>query len=120
MINIFMGLFVIIVLLLIHTLPATCQAAAHQRPAFRGQCPAQRTQRTVPQLNDCLRDANKIKDNYVFRYMLLATQYLGRVGEYRGELLKTAKSEGSEALMRKLRSPSDVDRDYRDFYRDLR
>ena len=49
--------------------------------------------------------------------MLLATQYLGRVGEYRGELLKTAKSEGSEALMRKLRSPSDVDRDYRDFYR---
>ena len=61
----------------------------------------------------CIRD----RDNYVFRYMLLATQYLGRVDEYRGELLKTAKSEGSEALMRKLRSPSDVDRDYRDFYR---
>ena len=54
------------------------------------------------QLNDCLRDANKIKDNYVFRYMLLAPQSLGRVGEYRGELLKAAKSEGSEALLRKL------------------
>ena len=37
-----------------------------------------------------------------------------------GELLKTAKSEGSGALMRKLRSPSDVDRDYRDFYRIFR
>ena len=33
------------------------------------------------------------------------------------ELRKTAKTDGTEALMRKLRSPSDVDRNYRDFYR---
>lgn len=117
MINIFMGLFVIIVLLLIHTLRQ--HARQRRTNAQLSAVNAQLSERNEQfrQLNDCLRDANKIKDNYVFRYMLLATQYLGRVGEYRGELLKTAKSEGSEALMRKLRSPSDVDRDYRDFYR---
>lgn len=68
-------------------------------------------------VNDHLRDANKIKDSYVFRYMQLATHYIGRVDEYRMELRKTAKTDGTEALMRKLRSPSDVDRSYRDFYR---
>ena len=68
-------------------------------------------------MNDHLRDANKIKDSYVFRYMQLATHYIGRVDEYRMELRKTAKTDGTEALMRKLRSPSDVDRNYRDFYR---
>ena len=106
MINIFMGLFVIIVLLLIHTLRQ--HARQRRTNAQLSAVNAQLSERNEQfrQLNDCLRDANKIKDNYVFRYMLLATQYLGRVDEYRGELLKTAKSEGSEALMRKLRSPS--------------
>ena len=49
--------------------------------------------------------------------MQLASHYIGRVDEYRMELRKTAKTDGTEALMRKLRSPSDVDRNYRDFYR---
>lgn len=48
-------------------------------------------------VNDHLRDANKIKDSYVFRYMQLATHYIGRVDEYRMELRKTAKTDGTEA-----------------------
>ena len=118
MINIFMGLFVIIVLLLIHTLRqhARQRRTNAQLSAVNVQLSERNEQ--FRQLNDCLRDANKIKDNYVFRYMLLATQYLGRVDEYRGASCSKPQSpEGSEALMRKLRSPSDVDRDYRDFYR---
>ena len=86
MINIFMGLFVIIVLLLIHTLRqhARQRRTNAQLSAVNVQLSERNEQ--FRQLNDCLRDANKIKDNYVFRYMLLATQYLGRVDEYRGVL----------------------------------
>ena len=117
MINIFMGLFVIIVLLLIHTLRqhARQRRTNAQLSAVNAQLSERNEQFRI--VNDHLRDANKIKDSYVFRYMQLATHYIGRVDEYRMELRKTAKTDGTEALMRKLRSPSDVDRNYRDFYR---
>lgn len=110
MIYIFMALCAIILLLLMYTLQQhrKLQQTNRQLNEWNEQ---------IRQLNDSLRDANRIKDNYVFRYMHLATQYIGRVDQYRDELRKTAKKEGPEALMRKLRSPSDVDRDYRDFYR---
>lgn len=120
----FLILFAIIVLLLFHTLGqhrkvqrinaiiSRVNGQLHERneelSALNGQ---------FRLLNDRLRDANKIKDSYVFRYMDLSARYIGHVDSYRHELRRTARAEGPEAVIAKLRAPSNVDREYRDFYR---
>lgn len=87
MIYIFMALCAIILLLLMYTLQQhrKLQQTNRQLNEWNEQ---------IRQLNDSLRDANRIKDNYVFRYMHLATQYIGRVDQYRDELRKIAKKRG--------------------------
>ncbi|WP_295936080.1 DUF6377 domain-containing protein [uncultured Alistipes sp.] len=117
MVNVFLGLFIIIVFLLIHTLKQHHKQRRTNELLFKLNSQLHERNEQFRQVNHRLRDANKIKDSYVFRYMYLATSYIGRVDEYRLALRQTAKTDGPEALMRKLRSPSDVDRDYRDFYR---
>lgn len=117
MVSVFLLLLVVIALLLFHTLRQHRRLRRNTALIYEVNGRLHERNEQFRAVNDRLRDANKIKDSYVFRYMYLATHYIGRVDEYRLELRKTAKTDGTEALMRKLRSPSDVDRDYRDFYR---
>ena len=117
MVSVFLLLLVIIALLLFHTQRQHRRLRRNTSLIYEVNRRLHERNEQFRIVNDHLRDANKIKDSYVFRYMQLATHYIGRVDEYRMELRKTAKTDGTEALMRKLRSPSDVDRNYRDFYR---
>ena len=67
--------------------------------------------------NKELLDANKIKNSYVFRYMELSVGYIDRIAETRTEIRSIAKNEGLEAVMRNLKSPSMMYREYDAFYR---
>lgn len=64
-----------------------------------------------------LNDANLIKDSYVFRYMELSVNYLETYDQYRHDLLKLFKSEGVDAVVKALRSPSKMYMEYDNFYR---
>lgn len=66
--------------------------------------------------NRSLAEANKIKDNYVFRYMDLSVSYLDKVESYRHVLRQIAKNKGTDALMAELRRPSEYS-DYKRFYK---
>lgn len=76
-----------------------------------------RLQKDMKETNLRLMDANKIKNSYVFRYMVLALHYIDRIGETRNELRSLGKSEGHEAVIKALRSPSALYREYEDYYR---
>lgn len=71
----------------------------------------------MDETNRKLMDANKIRNGYVFRYMELSVHYIDRIGETRNEIRSIAKSDGLDAVMRALRSPSVMYREYEDFYR---
>ena len=65
--------------------------------------------------NAALAESNKIKDNYVFRYMDLSIRYLDKVEEKRHEYRQIAKNKGVESLLKALRSPAAFS-DYKEFY----
>lgn len=74
-------------------------------------------QRGLEDTNRKLIDANKIKNGYVFRYMELSLHYIDRIGETRNELRALGKSDGFDAMMKALRSPSALYGEYEDYYR---
>lgn len=71
--------------------------------------------RKLEVVNKALVQANKIKDNYVFRYMNLSLTYLDRVEDNRHNLRRIAKEEGTAALLKELRSASSF-APYKEFY----
>lgn len=71
--------------------------------------------RALEKSNNSLAEANRIKDNYVFRYMDLSLRYLDQVEERRHEYRQIAKTKGEEALMKELRAPASY-AEYKDFY----
>ncbi len=70
----------------------------------------------VRQLNRNLKDANKIKDNYVFRYMEMSIRYLDRFDDFRNHIRSVAHSKGMEEAMKQLRSREDMYQEYDNFY----
>ena len=71
----------------------------------------------LKKVNAELNDAILIKDGYVFRYMELSVKYLETYDQYRHDLLKLFKSEGINAVVKELRSPSKMYIEYDNFYR---
>ena len=67
--------------------------------------------------NSDLKLANRIKDSYVFSYMELSINYLGKLEASRKEIRSIAKNEGLEAVMKYLRSPSDIYEAYKHYYK---
>lgn len=85
---------------------------------------AHRRGKTIARMNEdlsaanrALSEADKIKEEYIFRYMGLSVKYLDRIGEQRSELRQIARKEGAEALMKALRAPAEQYADYKEFYR---
>lgn len=99
MVSVFLLLLVIIALLLFHTQRQHRRLRRNTSLIYEVNRRLHERNEQFRIVNDHLRDANKIKDSYVFRYMQLATHYIGRVDEYRMELRKTAKTDGTEALI---------------------
>lgn len=71
----------------------------------------------LTEANRKLGEADKIKNEYIFRYMGLSVRYLDKIGEQRSDLRKIARNGGPEALMRELRAPAEQYADYKEFYR---
>ena len=70
----------------------------------------------LEEVNAALSNANKIKDNYVFRYMDLSVQYLDKIEQYRHQLRQIARNQGTDALLKELRNAANY-ADYKEFYR---
>ncbi len=75
-----------------------------------------RQTRTIHNINHQLEDANKIKEGYVYKYIVLSAKYMGRIEEYRRELRQAMKTGGFDALNEMLRSPGWNALDYKSFY----
>lgn len=82
---------------------------------FSGFLMSQR--RRLQYTNAALKDVNRIKNNYLLRYMLLASGYIKRIEETPRAYRKIYKSGGEEALLAKLKEPSYAEEEYRQFYR---
>ena len=67
--------------------------------------------------NEQLKDANKIKDSYLIRYMNLCVSYLGMVEDSRRNIRRKMKEGGVEALMAELRRTSTTIDEYKEFYK---
>lgn len=76
-----------------------------------------RLRNRLRQTNKDLVDANKIKNSYVFRYMELSVHYIDRIAETRNEIRTIAKNDGADAVVKHLKSPSVMYREYDAFYR---
>ena len=70
----------------------------------------------ISQLNEQLSDANKIKENYLFKYMEMSVHYLSRVNELKHQMRQALKEGGTGALIAMIRIPSDNE-GYKEFYR---
>ena len=57
----------------------------------------------IQTMNQRLEEAGKIKEGYVFRYILLSSRYRHMIEEYRHDLRVTLREEGIDALRKKLR-----------------
>ncbi len=71
----------------------------------------------MEETNRRLVDANKIRNGYVFRYMELSVRYIDKIGQTRNDIRALAKSDGLEAVMKALRSPSVMYNEYENYYR---
>jgi tetratricopeptide (TPR) repeat protein len=67
-------------------------------------------------MNHRLEEAGKIKEGYVFRYIILSSQYLRMVEDYRHSLRVTLKEEGIEGLKKELRQNEIKNLNSRQFY----
>ncbi len=92
--------------------------------SFRQRRKLARSREIILQVNEKLKkanaelnDANLIKDSYVFRYMELSVKYLDTYDQYRHDILKLFKSDGVDAVVKTLRSPSKMYMEYDNFYR---
>ena len=71
----------------------------------------------MAETNRKLLDANKIRNGYVFRYMELSVRYIDKIGQTRNDIRAIAKSDGLDAVMKALRSPSVMYNEYENYYR---
>ena len=70
----------------------------------------------VKQLNQNLNDANKIKENYMFRYMEMSVRYLERFDDFRNHIRSVAHSRGMDEVLKELRSRENIYHEYDNFY----
>ncbi len=64
-----------------------------------------------------LTETNKEKEEYIHRYMKRSVEYLGSVENYRHKLRVLLKEEGKDAVINRLKGPSDSR--YSDFYKEF-
>lgn len=67
--------------------------------------------------NSDLKLANRIKESYVFSYMELSVNYLKKLEDSRREVRSIAKTEGLDAVLKFLRSPSYIYEEYKLYYK---
>lgn len=73
------------------------------RKTLRQSSKIRETAGKIQKMNLRLEEAGKIKEGYVFRYILLSSRYRHMIEEYRHDLRVTLREEGIDALRKKLR-----------------
>ena len=82
---------------------------------FRQKRELHRINGIISEMNNRLTDEGTIKEAYLFRYMALAVEYLGKLESYRHDLRQTMKEGGMDAVKAMLRAPEQRNV-YKEFY----
>ena len=69
----------------------------------------------VIEINSKLEDEGRIKESYLFKYMEMSVEGIGRLEDYHHKVHQVLKEEGPEALLSMLRAPRSRS-DYKAFY----
>lgn len=83
---------------------------------FRQARQIRQTNAEIRLMNRRLEEAGKIKEGYVFRYIMLSSKYLRMIDDYRHSLRVTLKEEGVDALKKKLRETEIENLNPKQFY----
>jgi tetratricopeptide (TPR) repeat protein len=102
------------IILLLSILFLTVLAFGHK--TFRQARQLRASDVEIRSMNRRLEEAGKIKEGYVFRYIMLSSKYLRMIENYRHSLRVTLKEEGVEALKQKLRQTQIENLNPRQFY----
>ena len=70
-------------------------------------------------LNKVLSQTDKDKVVYIHKYIKMSLNYLGSVEQYRHRLRVVLKTEGKDALVAQLKSPSESEEQYASFYKEF-
>ena len=82
---------------------------------FRQKRELHRINGIISEMNNRLTDEGTIKEAYLFRYMALAVEYLGKLESYRHDLRQAMKEGGMDAVKAMLRAPEQRNV-YKEFY----
>lgn len=106
---IYMWLFILIlVLLAAYVTVSRIRSHAHNKALIR-------LASQMREMNARLKDEGVIKEKYLFNYMEMLVSRLGDVDEYKHELRRVLKDEGTDALIANLRSHASTNV-YKEFY----
>lgn len=103
----------ILLVILLSMTSVTMVLLVHQRKQRRN---LSRSNAVISELNGQLSDANKIKENYLFKYMEMSVHYLSLANELKHQMRQALKEGGTGALIAMIRIPSDNE-GYKEFYR---
>ena len=102
------------IILLLSILSLTILAFGYK--TFRQARQIRETNAEIRLMNRRLEEAGKIKEGYVFRYIMLSSKYLRMIEDYRHSLRVTLKEEGVDALKKKLRQTEIENLNPKQFY----
>lgn len=70
-------------------------------------------------LNETLVTANRIKEEYIMRFMTLCLEYIAKMENYRNSLVKVASSRNFDKLFAAIKSSQYVTKEINEFYRNF-
>lgn len=70
-------------------------------------------------LNETLLTANRIKEEYIMRFMTLCLEYISKMENYRNSLIKVASSRNFDKLFAAIKSSQYVTKEINEFYRNF-
>lgn len=72
----------------------------------------------ITEINSKLKDEGRIKENYLFKYMEMSVEGIGKLEDYRHKVRQVLKEEGADALTAMLRAPR-FREEYKEFYKNF-
>lgn len=108
-----LSILLVCVLLLALSLMASLLYIRHKNSSLK------RTKQELQSLNATLTTANRIKEEYIMRFMTLCLEYISKMENYRNGLVKVASSHNFDKLVATIKSGQYVTKEISDFYRNF-
>lgn len=77
------------------------------------------SQREIEIANEQLKSVNNIQEESIARYLKLCSMYIGKLDDYRRQLLRKGNKSNKEDLLKILKSKEIVDQELKIFYKDF-